>query len=112
MEGAQETEAMQETQETEETILYAKTKKGMRRHIVRTRDSNGQAEMYCGKLYKEERLYQASDAVRVCRPCQREFDREVNAEAEHAEEPEGEQVESGQVETEQAETEQEQEQQP
>ena len=107
MEGAQETEAMQETQETEETILYAKTKKGMRRQIVRTRDSNGQAEMYCGKLYKEERLYQASDAVRVCRPCQREFDREVNAEAEHAEEPEGEQVE-----TEQAETEQEQEQQP
>jgi len=104
MEGPQET---QEMEKTEETILYAKTKKGMRRHIVRTRDGNGQAVMYCGKLYNEERLYQASDAVRVCRPCQREFDREVNAEAEHAEEPEGEQVE-----TEQAETEQEQEQQP
>ena len=95
MEGPQETQEMEKTEET--TILYAKTKKGMRRHIVRTRDGNGQAVMYCGKLYNEERLYQASDTVRVCRPCEREFNAEA---AGKAEETEGEQVKSEQAEAE------------
>ncbi len=58
-----------------------RTKKGKRCHFVSER-RDGRVYLLCGKEYPAERLYRASEEVRICRHCNRLHNEAMAAEAE------------------------------